>query len=208
MLEASVYVGRRKRLREQVGSGVVLWLGHALQPRTYPANTFRFRQHGHFLYFAGLNEPDLAVLSWMDRDRDVLFAAPVTMDDIVWSGPLPTPDERAARAGIKESAAPAELAKTVAELKAKGVPIHYLTPFQADAKLRLAALLGVAPEALAAGESLPLKRAVVDQRLRKTPLEVAEMEEALGVTKRMYARALSMCRPGRRRWPSRGRCRA
>ena len=198
MFEASVYVERRKRLREQVGNGVVLWLGHALQPRTYPANTYRFRQHAHFLYFVGLNEPDLAVLSWMDRARDVLFAAPVTMDDIVWSGPLPTPAERAARAGITETMAPGELARVVAELKARGVPIHYLTPFQADAKLRLAALLGMGASGLAEGESLPLKRAVVDQRLRKTAAEVAEMEEALGITKQMYLRAMALTKPGAR----------
>ena len=196
MFDAKVYVERRKRLREQVRDGVVLWLGHALQPRTYPANTYRFRQHSHFLYFVGRNEPDLAVLSWMDHERDVLFAAPVTMDDIVWSGPLPSPAERAAAAGISETLPLTELPGLVADLRARGVPIHYLTPFQADARLRLAALLGVAPGDLAAGESLPLKRAVVNLRLHKTAEEVAEIEEALGVTREMYLCAMAMTRPG------------
>jgi Xaa-Pro aminopeptidase len=198
MFESRVYVERRRRLRKAVGDGVILWLGHDAQPRTYPANTYRFRQHSHFLYYVGLAEPGLAVMSFTDAERDVLFAAPVTMDDVIWSGPLPTPEERAAAAGIAETAAPAELAARVASLRAAGVPIHYVAPFQADAKLRLAGLLGVPVEALAPGESLALKRAVVDHRSHKAPEEVAEIEEALGVTAKMYAEAMRMTRPGLR----------
>jgi len=196
MLKTDTYKERRTGLRAALDGGVVLWLGNALQPRTYPANTYPFRQNSHFLYYAGLSDPDLAVLSWVDEERDVLFATPLTIDDIIWDGPLPTAEERASLAGIGETAPLADLPSVLEDLRGKGVTIHYLAPFQADAVARMASLLGVEPSALAAGESMPLKRAVVDHRLHKSDEEIAEIENALEVTSRMYAAAMGVTRSG------------
>lgn len=196
MFPTATYQARRRRLREGLGDGVVLWLGNALQPRTYPANTYPFRQHSHFLYYVGLDDPDLAVLGWTTEDREVLFAAPSTVDDVIWTGALPTAEERAARSGIAQTRPLADLGDVLAGLRKSGVPIHYLAPYQADAADRMARLLGVPREVLAAGESKALKRLVVDHRLRKTPEEVAEIEEALGITARIYDVAMRMTRPG------------
>lgn len=198
MLESATYRQRRKKLRETLEDGVVLWLGNSLQPRTYPANTYPFRQNSHFLYYVGLSDPDLAVLSHVGEERDVLFATPITIDDIIWDGPLPTVEERASLAGIEETAPLGDLASRIGELVEKGVTIHYLAPYQADAVDRMAALLGKTPGEVAAGESLALKRVVVDHRLHKTDEEIAEIEDALGVTARMYERAMAMTRPGLR----------
>ena len=196
MLKTETYRQRRGKLREALEGGVVLWLGNALQPRTYPANTYPFRQNSSFLYYAGLSDPDLAVLSWVEEERDVLFATPLTIDDIIWDGPLPTAEERASLAGIGETAPLADLGSTLEDLRKKGVTIHYLAPFQADAVARMADLLGVQPSAVAAGESMPLKRVVVDHRLHKSDEEIAEIENALEVTSRMYAAAMGITRPG------------
>ncbi|MBW2260866.1 MAG: aminopeptidase P family protein [Deltaproteobacteria bacterium] len=196
MLKTETYRERRSKLRAALKDGVVLWLGNALQPRTYPANTYPFRQNSHFLYYAGLSDPDLAVLSWVQEERDVLFATPLTIDDIIWDGPLPTGEERAVRAGIAETAPLADLASTLEDLRGKGVTVHYVAPFQADAIARMAGLLGMEPSAVAGGESLPLKRTVVDHRLHKSEEEVAEIEDALEVTSRMYSAAMGVTRPG------------
>src|SRR4030042_2248195 len=85
-LSAEVFRERRNKIREAVGGGVILWLGHMLQPRNYTENTFPFRQNSHFLYYTGLAEPDLAVLSYPERDNDILFSRPTTMDDVIWTG--------------------------------------------------------------------------------------------------------------------------
>jgi len=198
MFDQSVYVERRRLLGEAVGRGIVLWMGNSLQSRTYPANTYPFRQNSHFLYYAGLPDPDLAVLSIIDEGRDVLFANPITMDDIVWSGQMPDAAERASRAGIAEAAPLADLPAAIARLRERGATIHYLAPFQADAVDRMARLLGVAREQVAAGQSMPLKRAVVGHRLHKSEGEIAEIEDALAVTARMYALAMAMAEPGLR----------
>lgn len=196
MLDKATYQARRARLRETLKDGVVLWLGHSLQPRTYPANTYEFRQNSHFLYYVGLMDPDLAVLSFMDEDRDVLFATPLTVDDIIWDGPLPGVEERASLTGIAQTAPLEDLSGRISDLQAKGVKIHYLAPYQANAMDRIAGLLGMATGEVAPGESLPLKRVVVDHRLHKTDEEVAEIENALGVTAKMYETAMAMTRPG------------
>ncbi len=196
MLDAKIHSARRRKLRETLRGGAILWLGNSLQPRTYPANAYPFRQNSHFLYYVGLADPDIAVVSFLDDDRDVLFARPVTVDDIVWSGPLPSPEELAARAGIRETAPLATLGEALSGLRSRGATVHYLAPFQADAAGRMAALLGVPPSAVGAWESMALKRAVSDHRSRKAPEEVAEIEEALGVTAAMYGAAMSMARPG------------
>src|SRR5437867_12209016 len=97
---SEIYRERRNKIREAVGGGVLLWLGHDLQPRNYRDNTYPFRQSSHFLYYAGISAPYLAVLSYPDPDYDVLFAPPAHIDDIVWMGAAPTPVELAQQAGI------------------------------------------------------------------------------------------------------------
>ncbi len=100
-VNAEVFRERRNKIREAVGGGVILWLGHMLQPRNYTDNTYSFRQNSHFLYYTGLAEPDLAVLSYPERDYDVLFSKPTTMDDIIWSGASQERMNFAVQAGIE-----------------------------------------------------------------------------------------------------------
>ena len=92
-----IYRQRRNQLRKKFGNGITLWIGHILQPRNYADNTYLFRQNSHFLYYTGLSEPDMAMLSFPDPDHDILFASPESMDDIVWSGPRPAPLDLAHR---------------------------------------------------------------------------------------------------------------
>ncbi len=196
MFEASIYRARRNRLRELIGNGVVLLMGNSLQPRPYPANTYPFRQSSHFMYYAGLADPDLVVLIHMDSEREVLFGNPVSMDDIIWSGELPGLEERAASVGLTEAVPLPRLVDVMTELGRNRTPVHYLAPFQADAMDRMQALWGMDAVEVRKGESNVLKRAVVEQRLHKSTEEVAEIEDALGVTASMYALAMSMVRPG------------
>jgi Xaa-Pro aminopeptidase len=97
----SIYRSRRNRIREAAGGGILLWLGHMMQPRNYTDNTYSFRQNSHFLYYTGLSEPDLAVLSYPEADYDVLFARTATMDDIIWGSAGRSRLEMARHAGIE-----------------------------------------------------------------------------------------------------------
>ena len=49
MFDAQTYTRRREKLREQLGSGLALFLGNEESPMNYLANAYRFRQDSSFL---------------------------------------------------------------------------------------------------------------------------------------------------------------
>jgi len=191
-----VYAERRNRIREAVGGGLILWLGHVQQPRNYLANAYPFRQNSHFLYYTGLAHPELALLSYPERDFDVLFSRPATMDDIVWSGGGADRVEMARSAGVETVEHTDRLGEYLAQAQKQGLQIHYLPPYQASSLFRLAELLAVDPTQVTAGKSERLAEEVAAQRSVKTDLEIAEIEDALEVTSRMCGLAMAETRPG------------
>jgi Xaa-Pro aminopeptidase len=104
--------------------------------------------------------------------------------------------ELAAAAGVTRTAPAPALAEVVARAQAAGRPIHYLPPYRGEHRLKLAALLGVAPAAVDAGVSLPFVKAVIAQRVHKTAEEVVEIERAVNTSVDMHVTAMAMIRPG------------
>jgi Xaa-Pro aminopeptidase len=166
------------------------------QPRNYVANTYPFRQNSHFLYYTGLAHPDLALISYPERDFDVLFSRAVTMDDIVWSGAGNDRVEMARRAGVETVEDIDRLGTYLTKARSQGLHIHYLPPYQASSLFRLAELLVVEPVEVTAGASQRLIREVVRQRSIKSNAEIAEIEDALGITVDMYRLAMAETRQG------------
>jgi Xaa-Pro aminopeptidase len=193
---AEVFRQRRNKIREAVGDGVILWLGHMLQPRNYTDNTYHFRQNSHFLYYMGLAEPDLAVLSYPERDNDVLFSRPTTMDDIIWSGASQERMNMARQAGIETLEDLGRLGVYLAKAQGQKLKIHYLPPYQASSLFRIAELLVVEPSEVNAGASRRLREEVARQRSVKSDIEIAEIESAIRVTDHMHRRAMAVARPG------------
>jgi Xaa-Pro aminopeptidase len=190
---------QRTRKREQLAAnidGAILLLGSDPAPRNAPTNTHPFRQDSHFLYFTGLAAPALAWLRAPDGG-DTLYATARDVKDIVWNGPSPSPADYAAQAGIAQVAPLSQLADDVAKLRARGVPIHYLPPYRADARYTLSRLLAVPVDRVNDGASAPLSAAVAAMRSVKSADEVAEIERALGVTAQLYDAALSEMAPGK-----------
>jgi len=193
---SSIYRERRNIIREAMGGGVLLWLGHVLQPRNYVDNAYPFRQNSHFLYYTGLSEPDLAVLSFPDLDYDILFSRPVSMDDIVWSGQGKTRLDLAREAGIETVEDISRLGVYLAKVRSQGQNVHYLPPYQGTSLFRIAELLVLDPSEVTAGASRKMAEEVAKQRSIKSAEEVAEIEDALEVSKTMYETALRLTRPG------------
>ncbi|MEW6074116.1 MAG: aminopeptidase P family protein [Planctomycetota bacterium] len=196
MFAAQIYTERRARLRERVGSGVILLPGNEESPMNYPDNTFRFRQDGTFLYFFGLDAPHLAALIDADEGEEVVYGDEVTMDDIIWMGPQRPLAEKAAAAGAGATAPHAALGAALEKARRAGRPVHYLPPYRGETALLLHGLLGTPAAALRAGASLALTRAVVEQRSVKSSAEVAEIEKALEISHEMHTAAMRMARPG------------
>jgi len=80
--------------------------------------------------------------------------------------------------------------------RSQGLKIHYLPPYQASSLFRAAELMVIDASELTAGKSERLVEEVARQRSIKAELEVAEIEDALGVTDCMHRAAMKVARPG------------
>ena len=113
MFDEKIYTQRRNRLKRQLKSGVILFLGNDETPMNYPANPYHFRQDSSFLYFFGLDSYGLAGIVDIDEKKDILFGDDVTMEDIIWMGSQPLLKKRAEEVGVKETAPFGQLEETL-----------------------------------------------------------------------------------------------
>ena len=90
MFSAATYSSRRDallaRLRDAGATGLVLLPGHVDSPMNYRDNAYDFRQDSSFLYFCGLQQPELALLLDLDDGRATLFGDDIGIDHLVWTG--------------------------------------------------------------------------------------------------------------------------
>ena len=196
MFDSKIYSERRARLKEQVGSGLLLFFGNEESPMNYPANPYHFRQDSSFLYFFGLDTPSLAAIVDVDDDKDVIYGNDVDIEDVIWMGHLPTLSERAALVGVSRTEPLAKLEETVKEAKKKGKTIHYLPPYRPETVHKIAQLVGIEHDSVKKYASKEFIKAVVAQRNVKIPEEIAQMELAHGVTYDMYKTAMKMAKHG------------
>ena len=196
MFEASVYTQRRKRLKEQIGSDLVLFLGNEESPMNYPANPYHFRQDSSFLYFFGLDYPGHAGVVDVEEDKDIVFGDDVTIEDIIWMGDQPLLKDRALQAGVEETLPLNMLEDTLRKAIQTGRKVHFLPPYRPETVTKLSHFLGIHNNLVKDYVSHALIKAVVAQRSIKIQEEIAEMEKALGVSYEMYTSAMKMARSG------------
>jgi Xaa-Pro aminopeptidase len=197
MFDPAIYRARRERLKQDVGSGVILLLGNDEVGMNYAANTYHFRQDSTFLYFFAADLPGLAAVIDIDQGTETLFGDDLTVDDIVWTGPQPTIADNAKPAGVAATAPMGALESYLAAVIAQGRRIHYLKPYRSEQTLKITALLGIKPTMVPAYRSEPLHKAIVAQRNIKTAEEVADIERAIAVSREMYLAAMAAAKPGK-----------
>lgn len=196
MFNAKTYMERRERLRNQVSSGLILFLGNDESPMNYLDNPFPFRQDSSFLYFFGLSYPGLAGVIDIDEGRDIILGTDLTVEDIVWMGTQPSLAQKCAKAGVKETMPLDELKNILTAAREKNRTLHFLPPYRPEHFLRLSDLLGISPEMAADSASVELIMAVVEQRKNKTPEEIDEIDRAVAISADMHLTAMKMARPG------------
>ena len=103
MFKKDVYIERRKKLKSKLKSGLVLFLGNKEASFNYPDNTYHYRQDSSFLYFFGLDIPNLAGVIDLDNDKEYLFGDDFSIDDIIWMGPQPSIKELANDIGVENT---------------------------------------------------------------------------------------------------------
>jgi len=192
MFEKNIYIQRREQLKKSLQTGTVLLLGNGEAAVNYAGNDYSFRQDSSFIYYAGLNTPNLIYVLDIDHNKEYLLGDELTMDDIIWMGNLPSLKERAAEVGI-ESVAPLSQLSTLLPENSK---IHYLKPYRYLNLLFLSELLHRSTEEIKNGFSVELTKAIIKMRLIKSTEEVKELEDAGRTGYAMHIVAMKMCQPG------------
>ncbi|MCZ6727312.1 MAG: Xaa-Pro aminopeptidase [Acidobacteria bacterium] len=200
MFDADTYVRRRNRLKASLDSGLALFLGNDEAPFNYRDNHYQFRQDSTFLYFWGLNAANLAATLDFDSGEEILYGYEPTLDDIVWTGPLPTLSEWGEKIGVVDCRNIDRLREDVQAALAAGREVHVLPAYRGDTALKLSGLLDVAPIDLPSRESEQLVREIIALRSPKEAQEIAEIEKALEVSYHTHTAAMRATRPGLYEW--------
>ncbi len=196
MFATTTYRQRRDRLKEQLKTGIILLPGNRESSMNYEHNYYPFRQDSSFLYFSGLDVPDLVLVMDIDNDQDILFGDDLTVEDIVWTGYRASVRDMADKAGIADTAPLKGIHDRIQKAVSLKQSIHYLPPYRPEHVLELSEWLGVSVKAVAAGVSEDLIKAVVAQRSVKSAEEVNEIEKAVNVTNAMQLLAMRNGRAG------------
>ncbi|MCK4998277.1 MAG: aminopeptidase P family protein [Anaerohalosphaera sp.] len=196
MFDTSVYIDRRNSLKSQLKSGLVVLLGNSESPMNYPGNTYYFRQDSSFLYFYGLDVPDLTAVIDIDNDRQIIFGDEQTVDQKVWVAPQPSIAELAATAGITQTAPITQLAELLQQASAKQTPIHFLPITRADNQIKMSQWTNLPAAQINQHASIELVDAVVNLRSYKSVQEIKRIEIALEMTTKMHTFAMQLTKPG------------
>jgi len=196
MFPSSIYKDRRNKLRKELGSGIVFFPGNQEVSFNYPANTYSFRQDSSFLYFFGLDQPDLAGVMDLDTGTDILYGNDVDISDIIWMGQQPTMKERGELIGVDETFPMQNLEGQLHDAVAKGRKVHYLPPYRGETIIQVSELLGYPLGEIRKLASEELIRGVVKLRMIKDKLEVQEIESMVDVAWLMHTTAMKMAQPG------------
>lgn len=197
MFREESYVERRNRLCEQLSSGLVLLPGNSELPVNYAGNTYPFRQDSHFLYFVGIDQPELFVVIDVDNRETTLFADELTMDDIIWTGPRERFSDIAKRAGISKVLPRTSLEGVLKKALQQHRPIQFLPPYRSENALLLSSLVGIPPHLLKESSSLSLIKAVVNLRSIKSSEEIQEIERAADIGYLMHEAVMRNALEGR-----------
>ncbi|MBN2165720.1 MAG: aminopeptidase P N-terminal domain-containing protein [Marinilabiliaceae bacterium] len=196
MFAPQIYINRREQLRDQVGKGLILLLGNGESPMNYADNTYFFRQDSTFLYFFGINIPNLAAIIDVDEQKEYLFGDDYTIDEIVWRGSQQKIAEYAHSAGIEQTLPFYRLADVIKMALDRCRKIHYLPPYRVENKITISQLLNIPIEVVEINQSVELVKSVVKQREIKSDEEICQIEEAVNISVDMHIAGIRAIRPG------------
>ena len=197
LFNQQVYTNRRNILKQTIGNdGLILLLGNEDSSMNYKDNCYPFRQDSSFLYYFGLDVQSLAAIIDTGTGEEVIFGNELTIDDIVWTGTLPTVNEMAAMVGVTQTSPCDQIKHYIHKAMNSGRKVHILPPYRPENKIKLAAWLNVSLGDVAGHVSLKLVNAVIAQRLFKSPLEVEQMENAVSISVDMQLAVIKHTRPG------------
>ncbi|MCB0729602.1 MAG: aminopeptidase P family protein [Ignavibacteriae bacterium] len=195
MFSIKTYTDRRNELKKNFKSGILLFLGNNESPMNYAGNTYHFRQDSTFLYYWGINQPNLAAVINIDKDQEIIFGDDRSIDDIIWMGFDESISEKSKSVGV-EKVKPFSKLESYLKKYAKKGKVHYLPQYRQDNIFLLEQLIGIKHNKINNNVSEKLIKAVIKQRSIKTNEEIKEIEQALDVSYEMNTVAMKIIRPG------------
>lgn len=196
MFDLKTYESRRVQLAKTIKSGVLLFLGNGEAPRNYTDNTYAFRQDSNFLYFFGIDRPDLAAIIDIDAGETIIFGDELTIEHIVWMGAQPSIASQAEQVGVKKTSPYADLKAYLATAKKSGQTIHFLPPYRGDNTIKISQWLELPIEDLSKTASVPFIKAVIAQASIKSEKEIQELEKAVTISGTMHIAAMQAAKAG------------
>lgn len=188
------YIRRRSQLKSQLSSGLLFFMGNQECGMNYRDNAYRFRQDSTFLYYFGIQLPDLFGVIDLDNNTEIIFGDELTIDHVVWMGEQPSLGELAQRAGVANTAPLKDLTPFIE--KQKDRKWHFLPAYRAEHELHLLHFFGIHPSETAQAVSIPFITAVAEQRNIKSAEEIEQIEMAVNTTARMHRAAMRYARAG------------
>src|SRR5574344_1467675 len=128
MFTKQTYISRRNELKKAVGTGILLFFGNEESPMNYRDNQYSFRQDSTFLYYFGFEKnASLTAVIEIENNEEIVVGDELTIDDIVWTGKLPTLREQAFNVGVSRVRPLRELSGYLKKEKLEyaGWRIHY-----------------------------------------------------------------------------------
>lgn len=196
MFEKEEYVQRRKILKENVGSGVIILSGNQESPRNYRGNDYNFEQDSNFLYYFGIDVPNLLGVIDIDKDEEYIFGKDFTIDDIVWMGEQKLLKEFAKEVGVEnfiEISKFEDFAKNLINDKRE---LLFLPQCRSETILQLSKYFSLNPFKFDDYISEKLIKSVVKQRNIKSQIEIQEIEKSVNITREMHLEAMRVTKPG------------
>ena len=184
MFSKETYIARRAKLKQAVGSGLLLFIGNDECGMNYADNTYHFRQDSTFLYFFGLPYAGLSAIIDIDNDREIIFGDELTIDAIVWMGTQPTLKEKSEATGLNDVRPFNSIVDYLKNSQLAGQTIHYLPTYRPEHQIKLNAWLGVPIGC--DKPSVPFIMGVANLRNYKSAEEIAEIDKACIVTADMH----------------------
>jgi len=186
MFSKEIYQQRRNALKNAIREGIIILPGNEDSGMNYKDNIYPFRQDSCFLYFTGIDRPDLCFIIDIDNDQEILFGDEATVEDIVWTGPQTALAESAEQSGIA-------FLRTKNEVESAlrgGREVHFLPAYRGETALKLISW------GLTGKPSVPLIKAIVAQRSVKSTEEVEQIELAVATTVLMHKKAMELSKAG------------
>ena len=169
------YINRRNVLKQKVKSGMIVLFGNNNVPVNYPNNCYKYRQDSSFLYYFGQQREGLIGIIDIDNNNEYLLGDDVNINDIIWTGYVPSVKELAEEVGVYKTAPVGKLKDIICShipTSQSHTNLHFLPQYRHDIMIQLGDILGIHPLKINELTSITLIKGIIDMRAIKSPEEI------------------------------------